>query len=150
LKKTISGLLVFFTLVSSTGCITDTHRYSFPYEYTEVTSMIIYNTRATIYYQDLSKIDGLSPVKTIDSEYYKEIMESIEDMKFNNTFILIAPAPSPEDSYYGYLLRVKYNTGVESLLCDGLRVDYYSSNEIERQSYGRNEGFDQLLKKYLL
>jgi hypothetical protein len=56
---------------------------------------------------------------------------------------------SPKNSYYGYLLRVKYYNGIESLLCDGLGVDYYSSSEIERQSYGKNEGFDQLLKKYL-
>jgi hypothetical protein len=57
--------------------------------------MIIYNIEDIIYYQDLSKIDELSPVKTIDSEFYKEIMDSIEKMEFKITILLIAPAPSP-------------------------------------------------------
>ena len=149
MKKIFNFLLIIIILFGLTGCISNTFQYTFPYDYTEVTSMKIYNIEDHLGYGNINEIDLLLPLKTIDPENYKEIMETIEKMEFKIVILLIASAPSPEDTYYGYLLRVEYSTGEESLLCDGLRVDYYNSGENIGQRYGTNKEFAELLKKHL-
>lgn len=149
MKKVIMLSMLIIILFNLTGCITTIEKYKFPYEYDEVESMEIYSVE-WIDMNNISEFDNIDPLAIIDSNDYKYVMESIEDMEFKMIMLIIAAAPGPKYNYYGYALYVTYKNGSKSIIANSLRCDYDSKLQIyNSQHYGSSATFDELMEMYI-
>lgn len=105
------ALMIFFLIVSLSGCIIIplTKHYNIPFE--EVASVQFYDLRN----QDSEHYSGfdaiLEPVYTIPEEDIEDFLDDFSKLKFSDTIIIVLAAIDPSFYYGDWVVRINFSNG---------------------------------------
>ena len=137
MKKIIVLLLLIMNLFAMTGCIwliTDPESLPLRYPEEQVVKVEIYDlnqlgahTGLNVFGHDDEELDIknldelLDPIKTLDGMDAKEFYDRLSHLQYADMFTLILAASDPSHGFYGYVVKITYESGDHDIIADGMQ-----------------------------
>ena len=150
MKKIICLIILFISLISTSGCVTLHEKFQRVDDIENISYIEFYfiNFSYDSYMQNIP--DSFQPIKTLEKNLYKEIIEDLEFLDYESTLLIFA-ASDPNFDLYGFIIKIAYDSGVYQLIGNSGTVYTYDNDDIVDGFHGtvKDEVWSDFIIKYL-
>ena len=148
MKKLLSLLIAVVSMFAFSGCL----RFEDSFVASQAVEQVAY---IKVYYVEEAQTElerFPEPMETLEETEFEALIQDIEELTYEITMLLIAPAPSPNFAYDGYVVEIKYKDGGYDLVSSELRDSFFASGEFIKRMVGTHcdrEIWISTLQKYV-
>ena len=148
MKKLLSLLIAVVSMFAFSGCLRFEDSFVASQSVEQVSYINVYYLEERQY-----ELEGFpEPIETLEETEFEPLIQDIEELTYAIAILLIAPAPSPDFSYDGYVVEIKYKDGGYDLVSSGIREAFSADGELiesEFQTICEEELWLSTLQKYV-
>ena len=148
MKKLLSLLIAVVSMFAFSGCLRFEDSFVASQSVEQVSYINVYYLEERQY--ELEEFP--EPIETLEETEFEPLIQDIEELTYAIAILLIAPAPSPDFSYDGYVVEIKYKDGGYDLVSSELRESFFASGELIKRMVGTHcdrEIWLSTLQKYV-